>query len=371
MQLLQQHRMCFPVKNETTFALPELLYIKRIKETHTQDLLMPRVSIIIPSYNSLKYLPETLQSVLEQDFQDFEVIVIDDGSTDGTEAWFAANISDSRLRLITQPNQGPSIARNTGIAVAQGEYIAFLDSDDLWHPSKLSKQIAILDNDDDCAIVYSWLANIDQYGKPTGKIRRYFNQGMVWPELVMHNFIGCGSNAMVRSCCFKQLGLFDPATTGFVYLVLWLRIADRYPFRVIHEALVYYRQHPASLSNNWSVLEKSFQNVLDKTFSSADSRKVSHRSMSYARAYLCLSWKPVQSKHRAHVESSRLLRKAVSYDPKLRLTAGYIRLCITILFVRYFGATSYEAVLSRSSQIRKVISGLLCPLQVAKSSRLS
>lgn len=332
---------------------------------------MPRVSIIIPSYNSLKYLPETLQSVLEQDFSDFEVIVVNDGSTDGTEAWFNANIEDPRLKLITQPNQGPSAARNTGIAVAQGEYIAFLDSDDLWHPSKLSKQIEVLDSNPECALVYSWLANIDPQGNPTGKVRSYFNQGMVWPELVMHNFIGCGSNAMVRSRCFLELGLFDPATTGIEDWDMWLRIADRYPFRVIQEALVYYRQHPASLSNNWTVLEKSFQKVLDKTFSSTDSQKSRYRSMSYAMAYLCLSWKPVQSKHRAHLESSRLLRIAASYDPKLRLTAGYLRLCVTILVVRFFGGAGYEAILSSGGHLRKLIGNTLSPFHASGSPRLS
>ncbi|MBU6301079.1 MAG: glycosyltransferase family 2 protein [Verrucomicrobia bacterium] len=330
---------------------------------------MPRVSIVIPSYNSVKYLPETLESVLHQDHQDFEVIVVNDGSTDETEAWFSAHVTDPRFRLITQANQGPSTARNTGIAASQGEYIAFLDSDDLWHPSKLTKQIEILDADPRAAMVYCWLANIDHLGTPTGKIRRYFNEGMVWSDLIKHNFIGCGSNAMVRRSCFDELGLFDPATTGIEDWDMWLRIADHHPFRVIREPLVYYRQHPASLSNNWFVLEKSFQRVLEKAFTSTETAKTQLKSMSYALAYLCLSWKPVQSRHRNHIDSSRLLRQAVSYDPKLRLTPGYLRLTVTILLVRCCGAAGYEALIERAGRARRILSALLAPHEPVETLR--
>lgn len=316
---------------------------------------MPKVSIIIPAYNAMKYLPETLDSVLQQKFEDFEAIVINDGSSDDIEGWFAQNVTDPRLRLLSQHNQGPSAARNTGMASAQGEYIAFLDADDLWDPAKLEKQIAILDSEPDVALVYGWLANIDPQSRPTGKVRKYYNEGMVWPELIKHNFIGCGSNAMVRRRCFEELGLFDSATTGLEDWDMWLRIADKYPFRVIQEPLVYYRQHPASLSNNWVVLEKSFQRVLEKAFDSAEPYKAELKSMGYALAYLCLSWKPVQSKHRNHLESSRYLRRAASYDPKLRFTSGYLRLCLTVALVRHFGARNYEAILSGVGQFRKLL----------------
>jgi len=319
---------------------------------------MPRVSIIIPAYNSLQYLPATLESVLEQSFDDYEVIVVNDGSSDNIEEWFATNVTDPRLRLVSQLNQGPSVARNTGIKESTSEYLAFLDSDDLWERSKLQKQIQVLDSDPDTAIIYTWLANIDVNGKPTGKIRSYENEGLVWPELIKHNFIGCGSNAVVRRTCFDQLGLFDPSTTGIEDWDMWLRIADRYPFRVIREPLVYYRQHPASLSNNWTVLETSFQRVLEKAFSSVDPARAELKTMSYALAYLCLSWKPVQSRHRDYAQSARLLRKAVSYDPKLRFTSGYLRLTLTILAVRYFGAKNFDSFLAGATSIRKHLGGL-------------
>ena len=104
---------------------------------------MPKVSVIIPTYNAMTYLPETVESVLRQTYSNFELLIIDDGSSDQTVQW-VSQLVDSRVRLISQENQGASVARNTGIAHAQGEYVAFLDADDLWEPTKLEQQVRCL-----------------------------------------------------------------------------------------------------------------------------------------------------------------------------------------------------------------------------------
>lgn len=101
---------------------------------------MPRVSVIIPTYNRREYVQEAIDSALAQTFTDYEIIVIDDGSTDGTSEALQARYGN-RIHYEWQENQGESVARNRGIELARGEYIAFLDSDDLWHPEKLAKQI--------------------------------------------------------------------------------------------------------------------------------------------------------------------------------------------------------------------------------------
>ncbi|MEO0708313.1 MAG: glycosyltransferase family A protein, partial [Cyanobacteria bacterium J06649_5] len=95
---------------------------------------MPEVSIVIPAYNAMEYLPHTVESVLQQTFRDFEVVIVNDGSTDNIKYWFDQAVRDPRFRLISQENQGIAGARNAGIANTQGEFIAFLDADDLWHP---------------------------------------------------------------------------------------------------------------------------------------------------------------------------------------------------------------------------------------------
>src|SRR4051812_17019821 len=103
----------------------------------------PSVSIIIPAYNSERYLRASLQSVLEQTYRDYEVIVVDDGSTDGTKA--AVLGVEGSIRYIYQSNQGPSAARNTGIAAARGDFICFLDADDSWTPDKLAIQVEFME----------------------------------------------------------------------------------------------------------------------------------------------------------------------------------------------------------------------------------
>ncbi|MCJ8280869.1 MAG: glycosyltransferase family 2 protein, partial [Rivularia sp. ALOHA_DT_140] len=128
---------------------------------------MPKVSVIIPAYNAMGFLPETLESVLQQTFTDFEILIINDGSSDDIVEW-ASKISDSRVRLITQINQGVSAARNTGIRNSQGEYIAFLDADDLWEPTKLEKQVNCLKANPGVGLVYTWTTFIDQFSQPIG-----------------------------------------------------------------------------------------------------------------------------------------------------------------------------------------------------------
>ncbi|MBD3561856.1 glycosyltransferase family 2 protein, partial [Planktothrix sp. FACHB-1355] len=109
------------------------------------DLNHPKVSVVIPAYNAMRYLPATLDSVFNQTYTDLEILIIDDGSKDETVEW-VAQITDPRVQLISQQNKGVSEARNAGIANARGEYIALLDADDLWEPTKLEKQVRCLED---------------------------------------------------------------------------------------------------------------------------------------------------------------------------------------------------------------------------------
>jgi glycosyltransferase involved in cell wall biosynthesis len=110
-----------------------------------------------------------MENVLSQTYDDFEVIVVNDGSSDETQQW-VSQIKDPRVKLISQENQGLAGARNTGIAHAQGEYITFLDADDLWEPTKLEKQVCVLEDNPEIALVYTWVAFIDEAGKHTGRV---------------------------------------------------------------------------------------------------------------------------------------------------------------------------------------------------------
>ncbi len=212
---------------------------------------MPKVSVIVPAYNSMSYLPETLESVLKQTFTDFELIIVDDGSTDQTPQW-VSKLTDSRIRLVRQENKGVTVARNTGIAHAEGEYIALLDHDDLWQTSKLDIQVRCLDESPEVGLVHTWMVLVDEQGRSTGRIMTSNAQANVPKHLLERNAIA-SSSVMVRRCCFEDVGVFS--LNRDLYTVedweMWIRIASLYPFAVIRKPLMSWRQHANNGSKNW------------------------------------------------------------------------------------------------------------------------
>lgn len=316
---------------------------------------MQKVSIVIPAYNSLKYLPETIESVLKQTFNDFEVIVVNDGSTDNTKHW-VAQIADPRVKLINQENQGLSGARNTGIAHASGEYIAFLDADDLWEPTKLEKQVLCLDENPEIGLVYTWVALIDENSNPTGRIFKNYAENDVWCQLIEHNIVESGSVAMVRRQCFDTCGVFDRNLRSFVEdWDMWLRIASRYSFKVIKEALVYYRQHSTSASRNWEAMEQSFHIVIEKAFAAAPPNLQSLKGRSYGCANICLAWKPLQSRNKDYKKAKDFQRQALADYPQLRFSKENIRLSLAIAAFEWFGSDGYSQVLRLLYALRRRI----------------
>jgi len=210
---------------------------------------MPKVSVIIPTYNRAKYLPKAIDSVLNQTYQDFEIIIVDDGSIDNTKDILAKY--DGKIRYFYQENKGPSAARNLGIKKACGEYVAFLDADDIWFPDKLDKQLGIFNNDDKIGLVHSQmyvisnnnLASLSQNIKP----KRL--PGSSFAELL---FYGSGppSTFMVKHKCFKKTGLFDKNLKTLEDLDMAVRIARFYKVVFIPFPLGSYRQHTTNTTLN-------------------------------------------------------------------------------------------------------------------------
>jgi glycosyltransferase involved in cell wall biosynthesis len=318
---------------------------------------MPRVSVIIPAYNSMTYLPATIENVLGQTFTDFEVLVVDDGSSDRTAAW-VSQVQDRRVRLISQANQGTCAARNTGIALAQGEYIAFLDADDLWHPTKLAKQVCYLDERPEVGLVYTWTVLIDPEGKPTGRVFASRAQGDVWQQLVQHNITESGSSFMMRRQCFETVGVFDPNLPHAGDWDMCLRIAARYSFGVIEEPLVYYRQYSNSMSKNWQRAEKCFYTVLEKAFQSASPERSKLKNRCYGLANLCLAWKCLQTRAKDYRKAMQFRATALAYCPQLRYSKEYMRLSAAIAIVRWCGADGYSRVLEVFHTLRRRSSSL-------------
>jgi glycosyltransferase involved in cell wall biosynthesis len=315
---------------------------------------MPKVSVVIPAYNAMAYLPAAVESVLSQTFTDFEVLIIDDGSTDHIVSW-VSGLTDPRIRLISQVNQGLSAARNTGIINAQGDYIAFLDADDLWAPIKLEKQVHCLDNHPTVGLVHTFMLFVDVQGKSTGRVMASDLAGEVWAQLAIRNAIACPS-VMARRECFDRVGLFDQTLRSIEDWDMWLRIAAEYPFAVIKAPLAYYRQVPNSMSKNCKVMEASFNTMLEKAFQSALPHQLELKQQSYATAYLCLAWKAIQSNNQDVELAAHYRQQAVTHYPQCRWSQEYIRLSLAIAALQWVGADTYNRLLDYVYAIRRRVS---------------
>ncbi|PYS49191.1 MAG: family 2 glycosyl transferase [Acidobacteria bacterium] len=208
----------------------------------------PLVSVIIPTYNYAHFLSEAIQSVCDQTFRDFEIIVVDGGSTDNTRE--VVDRFGSRVRYIYQENLGPIVARNTGIEAARGEYLAFLDADDYWLPQKLERQVALMNERPQVALVYS---TIYQFESKSGAIVGEYpvskcRQGHVLRDLYLSCFVP-SPTPMVRKSVLTEVGCFDESIRyGSEDWELWMRVAARYELAFVPEPLAMYRYHASHRS---------------------------------------------------------------------------------------------------------------------------
>ncbi|MDD2388677.1 MAG: glycosyltransferase [Desulfobacterales bacterium] len=198
-------------------------------------LKTPKVSVIIPTYNRARLLEEAIDSVLSQTFTGYELIVVDDGSTDDTGEVLAS--CEDRIRVIRQNNQGVSSARNAGIASASGDLITFLDSDDLWLPDKLIRQVEFFQQTPDALICQTeeiWIRNGIRVNP---KKRHRKRSGMIFePSLKL--CLVSPSAVMIRRSLFDKVGIFDEDLPACEDYDLWLRISCRYPVYLIDEPLI-------------------------------------------------------------------------------------------------------------------------------------
>jgi glycosyltransferase involved in cell wall biosynthesis len=214
--------------------------------------MKPKLSIVIPAYNVEKYILEAVESALAQTFSDLEVIVVDDGSKDGTVAALAG-IDDPRLRVISQANRGLAGARNTGIREARGEYIGFLDADDTWMPEKAAKHIALMEREPDVGLTYSHSLFIDEQSVTTGRVLFSRASSPTLAQVVRRNRVGNGSSPIARAKVFEIAGHFDEALISLEDWEMWIRIQRDTPYsaRLVPEVLNTYRINTQSLSMNF------------------------------------------------------------------------------------------------------------------------
>jgi glycosyltransferase involved in cell wall biosynthesis len=260
---------------------------------------MPKVSVVIPTYNYGRFLGEAIQSVLDQTFQDFEIFVVDDGSTDNTKE-VVDSFKDLRIKYTYQENRGLPAARNTGIKASSSEYIAFLDSDDVLVENALEKGVQVLDRHSDVGFSYGRDYLMDETGRVLGLRKQrhkysYVREGREEiKEFLLHGNYVCASTVMARRRCLYDVGLFDPTfRPGSEDFDLWVRLAKRYAVACIAEPLVKYRIHPGSIgaTRKLDEIEKKHCLILQGVFNDADVGPVlsSQRPKAYFHLYFRLA----------------------------------------------------------------------------------
>lgn len=215
----------------------------------------PLVSIVTPVYNAGKFLAETVESVLAQTHENFEHLLVDDSSRDSS-AQLMRELArrDERIRLLfLEENGGPARARNRGIEASSGEFVAFLDADDLWAPQKLARQVTAFDGRPELGIVGTNGRIIDEQGRrltqcfAADKIRR----GKVsLPEFLLKGVPLATSSVVVRRECLEHCGLFDEVYRVCEDYELWMRILQFYEVDILDEELLYYRRHGNNISSS-------------------------------------------------------------------------------------------------------------------------
>ncbi|MEO1005251.1 MAG: glycosyltransferase family A protein [Cyanobacteria bacterium J06638_38] len=231
---------------------------------------MPQISIVVPAYNAAKTITETIESVQRQTINDWELIVVNDGSTDNTLE-ILKQIVEPRLKIISAPNGGVSAARNLGIAQAQGKYIAFLDADDLWVADKLKLQLQALEQNPDAIVAYSWTCFMDeqQDGYVYHPSPPYNYSGDVYPRLLQGGFIHSGSNTLVCKSALDRVGGFDSRCDICEDWDMWVRLAAIGEFVVVPQYQIMYRRAAGSSTSR---VERMYQQTLytiNKAFQAA------------------------------------------------------------------------------------------------------
>ena len=245
---------------------------------------MPLVTCVIPNFNYARYLRTAIDSALGQTHADLEVIVVDDGSTDGSLDVLRSYAN--RIRWVSQPNQGVSAARNRGIQEARGDFIGFLDSDDAWHETKIERQLAFM-SDPEVGLVHCWVREVDAEGRPL----RFVKGGARGWALARHarlltTVLGGGSGSLLRRECFEALGGFDPHLSTSADWDMWRRVMAKYRIDLVEEPLLDYRVHGSAMHRNVKLFEHDVLHAFESMFSDPAARSVRpHKRFCYAKAY--------------------------------------------------------------------------------------
>lgn len=227
---------------------------------------LPNVSVIIPTYNRANLIKRSIDSILDQTYTDFEIIIVDDGSTDNTNE-IIEQYTDERIRYIRHKiNKGAPGAMNTGIKNSKGDFLSFQGSDDKWLPEKLQKEMLIFkESSSDVGVVYSGIWSIEKNErkyKPDSNIQK--KEGRIHNELLKGNFVNGLSS--IKKECFEKCGLFDENLFGLEDWELYIRISKNYEFRIVDEPLMIAYNAEGNISSNYLKLFNAKKIIIEKHF---------------------------------------------------------------------------------------------------------
>ncbi len=314
---------------------------------------MPTISVIIPAYNAEHTILDTIKSVQQQTFSDYEIIVINDGSEDRTLE-LVEQVEDPRVKVFSYKNGGLSTARNRGIARATSEYITFLDADDLWTPDKLEAQLAALQKHPEAGVAYSWTNFMDEQGESFRAGEPIWFEGNVYAELLSDNFIASGSNPLIRKKAIESVGEFDTTLRSCEDWDYMLRLAARWAFVVVPKPQILYRLSLGTMSSKINVMEEAHLIVIEKAFQSIppELKPLKNKvlaNMYRIMAHLCLTRIP----NAAGVGlASQKLQTAIYLYPKILLDKKVRVSVVKILIIRLLSPQIASRVFNYMSKIR-------------------
>ncbi len=325
---------------------------------------MPKISVVIPVYNGEKTIQETIESVLAQTFTDFELIIIDDGSSDRTVEIIEEIIKkaikenlDQRIRLHSFPNKGLSATRNRGIRRSKGDYIAFIDADDLWTPDKLTAQYLALQNTPTAAIAYSGTSRIDEQSKILYNIPLANLRGNVYNYLLLRDIVGSGSNPLIKRQALLDRGDFDESLWAAEDWDMWIKLSSKYEFIDVPLHQILYRQSPRSMSSQISRQERETLKVINNAFVQAPVNLQYLKSYSLINVYICLTFKcleesPNQQKGRKGLDLFiKLFIKSLTSHQAIIWRPITWKVFIRLIIISIFPPQYVVKVLNRWSQL--------------------
>jgi len=273
------------------------------------------VSVVVPAFNAARTLTETVESALSQTVRDLEVIIVDDGSSDGTVA-VARSIQDPRVRVVTRENGGAAAARNTGISEATGTWVAFLDADDIWLPTKIERQLAYAAEHPDVHALQTGATFVDDQLRVLSVRRCKESVDALWETLLFENLPAFLSTLMVRRSKFDEIGGFDTALEILEEWDMAIKASRFCNMKSIEDPLCLYRIHPGNRSRNLDIHVAPGLLVLERLFAETElpERVRAGRQLIYAHFYTMLAGGAL--KVGRYRECFRWALKAIGTDPR-------------------------------------------------------